>query len=163
MGRVGAPHGVRGALRVQPLSSDPGALLAHRQWWLRRPGGGDWRGYRLLAGREQPGALVVELEGIASREEAAALRGMEIGVPRDALPALGEDEYYEADLVGMAVMNRAGETLGEVAGFAASGAHPIVRVVADDATERLIPWVAPYIDRVDLAARRIDVDWPADF
>jgi 16S rRNA processing protein RimM len=79
------------------------------------------------------------------------------------LPALRNDEYYEADLVGMAVVNRAGETLGEVAGFAASGAHPIVRVVASDARERLIPWVSSYIDHVDADARRIEVDWPADF
>jgi 16S rRNA processing protein RimM len=163
MGRVGAPHGVRGAFRVQPLSSETSALLAHRQWWLRRPAGKDWQGYRLREGREQSGALVVELEGIASREDAAALRGMEVGVPRDALPALREDEHYEADLVGMSVVNRAGEKLGEVAGFAASGAHPIVRVVAGDARERLIPWVAPYIDQVDVDARRINVDWPADF
>jgi 16S rRNA processing protein RimM len=163
MGRVAAPHGVRGAFRVQPLSSEPSALLAHRQWWLRRPDGSDWHGYRLLKGREQSGALVVELEGIASRDDAVALRGMEVGVPRDALPALRNDEYYEADLVGMAVVNRAGETLGEVAGFAASGAHPIVRVVASDARERLIPWVSSYIDHVDADARRIEVDWPADF
>jgi 16S rRNA processing protein RimM len=163
MGRVAAPHGVRGALRVQPLSAEPSALLAHRQWWLRRPGGSDWRGYRLLQGREQSGALVVELEGIASRDDAGALRGMEVGVPRNELPALRDDEFYEADLVGMAVVNRAGETLGEIAGFAASGAHPIVRVVGSDARERLIPWVAPDIDGVDIGARRIDVDWPAEF
>jgi 16S rRNA processing protein RimM len=163
MGRVAAPHGVRGALRVKPVSGEPGALLAHGEWWLRPPGGTTWRGCRLLKGREQSGALVVELEGVVSREDAAALRGSEVGVPREALPALGEGEHYQADLVGMAVVNRAGETLGEVAGFAASGAHPIVRVVGSDARERLIPWVAAFIDHVDAHARRIDVDWPADF
>ena len=79
------------------------------------------------------------------------------------LPALAEDEYYQADLVGMTVVNRDGEVLGAVVDFVESGAHPIVRVAGQDGGERLIPWVAQYIDRVDVAARRIDVDWPADY
>jgi 16S rRNA processing protein RimM len=163
MGRVAAPHGVRGALRVQPFSAEPSALLDHVEWWVRPRAGGDWLLYRLAKGREQSGALVVELEGLGSRESAAALRGAEVGVPRDTLPVLAHDEHYEADLVGMAVVNRAGETLGEVVDFVTSGAHPIVRVAGRDGGERLIPWVTQYIDRVVADERRIDVDWPSDY
>ena len=79
------------------------------------------------------------------------------------LPALEEDEYYQADLVGMAVVNRDGCLLGTVADFVESGAHPIVRVVQQEGSERLIPWIEQYVDAVDVAQRRIDVDWPVDF
>ena len=164
MGRIAAPHGVRGAIKVQPHSADPSALLAHPQWWVRpHVARGDWVPYRVLEGRPQAGLLVATLEGVASREAAGALRGADVGLPRDWLPALADDEHYQADLVGMAVVNRSGERLGKVSGFAESGAHPIVRVTADDGAQRLIPWVAQYVDRVDVEARRIDVDWPADY
>ena len=165
MGRIAAPHGVRGAMRVQPHSADPAALLAHSQWWLRpRAARGEWVPYRVLEARRQAAGLVAVLEAIASREAAAALRGADVGVPRAWLPALADNEHYQADLIGMAVVNRSGELLGKVTEFVESGAHPILRVAAgDDGAERLIPWVAQYIDRVDVAAQRIDVDWPADY
>jgi len=91
------------------------------------------------------------------------LRGASIGVPHDQLPALAEDEHYQADLVGMTVVNRAGDVLGSVVDFVASGAHPIMRVAGQDGNARLIPWIDQYIDRVDVAAKRIDVDWLADY
>lgn len=162
MGRIASPHGVRGAVKVKPLSAHPASLLDHDEWWLRSRAGGHWAPYRVLSGREQAGILVVELSGIASRESAQGLRGADVGVPRASLPALGEDEHYQADLIGMAVVNRDGVALGVVTDFAESGAHPILRIAGDGGRERLIPWVTPYIDRVDATARRIDVDWPAD-
>ena len=161
MGRAGAPHGVRGAIRVRPESADPDALLAYGEWLLR-PRGGSWSAHRVRGARGHGDGLVVELEGIESREAAGAWRGAEIGVPRESLPALAEDEYYQADLVGVSVVNREGVALGKLREFVESGAHPIARVIGDDDVERLIPWVAHCIDRVDIAARRIDVDWPAD-
>ena len=161
MGRIAAPHGVRGAVRVTPLCADPASLLAQPQWWLH--GAAGWAPRQLRSGRERAGALVAELEGVGSRDDALALRGVEVGVPRERLPALAAGEHYQADVVGMAVVNRDGERLGEVAGFVESGAHPIVRVAGPGGAERLIPWVARYIDRVDASARRIDVDWPAGF
>lgn len=163
MGRVASPHGVRGALKVQPLSADPATLLGFAQWWLRDPDTLAWTPYRVAASRLQSGMIVAELEGTASREAAGVLRGAEIGVPRAALPALAQDEYYRSDLVGMTVVNRSGEVLGPVSDFVESGAHPIVRVAREGGGERLIPWVAQYVDGVDVAARRIEVDWPTDY
>ncbi|HJU23369.1 MAG TPA: ribosome maturation factor RimM [Casimicrobiaceae bacterium] len=161
MGRIGAPHGVRGAFRVRSESDDPTALAGHREWWLRARGG-EWGTFGLKSVRVQGDMLVAEVAGIETREAAAALRGGEVGVPRERLPAPGENEFYEADLVGMAVVNRERVPLGVLREFIASSAHPIARVVADDGAERLIPWVGAYIDRVDELARRIDVDWSAD-
>jgi 16S rRNA processing protein RimM len=63
----------------------------------------------------------------------------------------------------MTVVNRAGDLLGSVVDFVESGAHPIVRVAGQDGSERLIPWIDQYVDRVDVAAKRIDVDWPVDY
>ena len=163
MGRVASPHGVRGALKVQPLSADPASLLGFSQWWLRDPDAIAWTPYRVAASRLQSGMIVAELEGLASREAAGVLRGAEIGVPRVALPALAPDEYYRSDLVGMTVVNRSGEVLGPVSDFVESGAHPILRIARESGGERLIPWVAQYVDGVDVAARRIEVDWPADY
>jgi len=162
MGRVGAPHGVRGAFKVKPASADPAALVGYEEWWLRRRGSDAWAPQRVQEVRTQGEWLIAEVAGVASRDAAAALRGAEVGVPRERLPALAEDEYYQADLVGMAVVNRDGAALGALREFVESGAHPIARVVGGDGTERLIPWVAQYIDAVDVDARRIDVDWPVD-
>ena len=163
MGRVAAPHGVHGAVKVRPGSADPASLLDHRTWWLRALPQGTWAPYRVGAVRVHGAMLVAELEGVASRDAASALRGAEVGVPRESLPSLADGEYYQSDLVGMGVVNREGIALGRVTGFVESGAHPIVRVEDDGGIERLIPWVAPHIDGVDAAAGRIDVDWPAEY
>jgi 16S rRNA processing protein RimM len=163
MGRVAAPHGVRGAFRVLPLSEDPAALLDFPRWWLKIGDGGAWKPHVVASSRVHSGTIVAELDGLTTRDAAAALRGAMIGVPHDELPPLAEDEHYQSDPVGMAVVNRDGETLGTVVDFVESGAHPIVRVAREDGGERLIPWIALYIEGIDAQARRIDVDWPIDF
>jgi 16S rRNA processing protein RimM len=161
MGRVGAPYGVRGMVRVEPVSEDPLALVRHSVWRLRRRGGA-WSDYRVNGARAHAGALIAALEGIATREDAAALRGAEVGIDRTELPAPEEGELYWADLEGLDVANREHVTLGCVVGLMDNGAHAILRVRDGVGPERLIPWVPAYIDGVDLEARRIDVDWPAD-
>ena len=163
MGRIAAPHGVRGAFKVLPLSADPTSLLDFSQWWLRAHDTDAWTSHRVRATRVQSGMILAELDGVATREAAGALRGVSVGVPAELLPALAEDEFYQSDLVGMTVVNRSGDVLGPVVDFVESGAHPIVRVARAEGGERLIPWVAQYVDRVDVAARRIEVDWPADY
>jgi 16S rRNA processing protein RimM len=84
-------------------------------------------------------------------------------VPRAALPAAADNEIYWADLVGLAVVNREGVALGEVREVADFGAHPMLRVVDAGGVERLIPFVVAYVDSVDVAARRVDVDWQPDY
>jgi 16S rRNA processing protein RimM len=161
MGRIGAPHGVRGAFKVKPESADPGSLSAYPEWWLRH-GDDAWISHRVQAVREHGEWLVAEVSDVHSREAAGVLRGAAVGVPRASLPALADGEYYEADLVGTAVVNREGIELGRLQDFLVSGAHPIARLIGPDGVERLIPWVRQYIDNVDMAGRRINVDWPLD-
>jgi len=162
MGRVGGAYGVRGIVRVTPLSEDPQALVQHPRWWLQVREGTPWRAHRVSGARAHGAVLVATLDGVASREDAERLRGALVGVPRGELPALHEDELYWADLEGFDVVNADGAALGKVVGLMDNGAHAIVRVQAAGAAERLIPWVPAHVTRVDVAARRIDVDWPAD-
>jgi len=162
MGRIGGAYGVHGMVRVVPLSEDPLALASQPQWWLQVGREGEWRPRRVNEARAHGNALVASLEGVASREEAEGLRGAMVGVPRAALPPLQAGEIYWADLEGLGVVNREGVALGRVVELMDNGAHPILRVRADEGDERLIPWVPAHVDRVDVAAGRIDVDWPAD-
>jgi 16S rRNA processing protein RimM len=115
--------------------------------------------------RMHSGALLAELAGIATREDALSLRGGDIGVPRASLPAVKEGEIYWADLVGLDVVNAEGVALGTVCGVVEHGAHPLLRVTKSEvaAPERLIPYVPGIVVGVDLEARRIDVDWGEDF
>lgn len=161
MGRVAAPYGVKGWVKVVPLTADPETLLGHGQWWIRGRGK-EWQACALESGRMHGNTLLAQLSGMPDREAAAKYAGGDVGVARSALPAAREGEYYWADLVGLVVRNREGETLGRVAEVQEFGAHPVLRV-AGDGEVRLIPWVAAYIDAVDLAAGRIDVDWQKDY
>jgi 16S rRNA processing protein RimM len=162
MGRIAAPYGVKGWVKVLPLTAEPETLLAHPQWWVRRRDGA-WQAHTLESGRQHGATLLAQLSGLPDREAAATLSGAEIGVPRSALPAAGEDEYYWAELVGMAVVNREGIALGTVAAVEEFGAHPVLRVLGEDARSRLIPFVAAYVDGVDAGDRRIAVDWQPDY
>ena len=164
MGRIAAPYGVKGWLKVLPMTSGLDTLLSYPQWWLRPRGSNDaWRACELESGRVHGNTLLAQLAGLSDREAAAAYSGGEVGVARSALPKAGRDEIYWADLVGLAVVNRAGETLGQVTAVQDYGAHPVLRVVDSEGSERLIPFVSAYVDKVDAAANRIDVDWQKDY
>jgi 16S rRNA processing protein RimM len=164
MGWVRGAYGVHGMLHVQPVSEDPLALTRHPVWCLRAGPDGDWRRHAVGEVRAHGAALVAALDGIATREQAGALRGAEVGVARSALPALAPGQWYWADLEGLAVVNRDGVDLGKVVGLLDNGAHAVLRVRHDAVPgERLVPWVPAHVVEVDLPARRIEVDWPADF
>ena len=169
MGRIAAPYGVKGWVKVQPLTSEPEALLGYPQWWVRRRGSeGAWQAHTLESGRQHGATLLAQLSGLPDREAAALLAGAEIGVPRSALPPVAEDEFYWADLTGLTVVNREGVVLGEVAAVEDFGAHPVLRVIRPQDRPQaqgtlLIPFVEAYVDRVDAAAKRIEVDWQPDY
>ena len=165
LGEVSGAYGVHGSLRIRPYTQVPEALVGFANWWLR-PRGEGWRQVARRAVKMHSGALVVELEGVASREAAQALKGSEIGVARAELPAAAANEIYLEDLIGLAVVNREGVALGEVRGVTEHGAHPLLQVARPSGTtgpERLIPYVPAIVDRVDLGAGRIEVDWGADY
>jgi len=164
MGRVAAPYGVRGWMKVLPFTDAPEALLGFAAWRMTMRDEREAREFRLVEGRAHGGALVAKVEGIDSPEAAALLRGSTVEVARAALPEAGEDEVYLADLPGCAVVTTAGAALGTIEAVDDFGAHPVLRVApADGGALRLIPLVAAYVKAVDLAARVIEVEWEADY
>jgi 16S rRNA processing protein RimM len=165
VGRVVGAWGIQGGIKVQPFASDPQALFSTKRWYLRPPEGPGATPpplLRVVQAREHGGVVVASVQEVADRNAAEALKGARVFVARSSFPTAGADEYYWIDLIGCSVVNRDGVALGTVADLLDTGAHSVLRVTQGDA-ERLIPFVAAYIDSVDLAGRRIGVDWGLDF
>ena len=171
LGRIGAPFGLAGWVHVSSFTEPVEGLLQYREWTLRREGGERER-YRLLEGHPQGERLVARLESVGSRDAAALLTGAWVEIERAALPPTGDREYYRADLIGFEVHNLEGVRLGRVGYFidAPAGAVMVVenREEAADgqgAGSGAEHWVLAdpaHLRRVDLAAGRILVDWPAE-
>jgi len=163
MGRVVGPYGVRGWIKVAPFTEATGALAGYRTWWLMPREGLEGKPWQVESARAHADTVVAKLAGIDTPEAAAELKGSLVTVPRDALPALGDDEVYLGDLVGMTVVNRRGETLGKVESVDSFGAHPVMRVAEEGGAVRLVPFVDAFVDAVDREAGRVDVDWGLDY
>jgi 16S rRNA processing protein RimM len=159
MGRISAPFGVKGWVKVQPNTAATGNLLAYKTWWIGREGG--WREIAVAEARVQGRALVARLEGYDARDAAAGLRGTSVAVPRAALPRTQSGEYYWADLIGLAVVNGSAQALGRITGVLQTGANDVLVVAGE--RERLIPFIAEVIRDVDLAAGVMRVEWGADY
>lgn len=131
-------------------------LAAAPEWWL------DGTPYAVRETHLHSGALLAKLEGIDTPEQAKALRGRPVVIPR---PAAGEGQYYWSDLVGLAVVNTKGVRLGAVTRMFSNGAHDVMEVAeaGSDAQPRLLPFVPAYVNKVDLPERRIEVEWEADW
>ncbi len=159
LGRIGGPFGVQGWLRVQSFTDPPEGLLKFARWSLRI-GPRERAQRRLLEGRGQGKGLVVRLEGVSDREAAAALRGASIEIARSELPPPGRRQFYQADLIGLAVRNLEGVELGVVSHFIEAPASPVM--VVQGGAQRWIPAVPRHLRQVDLDAGWIVVDWPAE-
>lgn len=155
MGRVAGSYGVRGWVKVAPQAGVQENLAAAKEWWL------DDAPRRVEAARVHSATVVAKLEGIESREQALALKGRQVSVPRAALPAAGEGHYYLADLLGLEVVNTRGAVLGVVRQWLTNGPQDVMELAGDRV--RLVPWVAAVVKRVDLEAKRIEVQWEADW
>lgn len=165
LGRVVAPFGIQGWVKISPYGDDPMAWADMPQWWIAQdaeaPADG-WKAVSLNGCKEHGSGLIASFASHQDRNAAESLKGWFVGAPREALPTTEENEYYWADLTGLRVQNMAGEALGEVAGLMSTGAHDVLRV-ADADTERLIPFVAAYVADVDLEQGLIRVDWQKDW
>jgi 16S rRNA processing protein RimM len=158
LGFVGAPFGVRGWIKLRSHTDPPERLLEHRS--LRIGQGSVWQSYRIEASGRSGGALTVKLAGIEDRDQAQALRGAQVCVPRSELPQRDDRDFYRADLIGCDVVNLEGVMLGKVQHFIETPAQ--VLMVVRGTQEFWIPAVAQHLRRVDLPERRLVVDWNAD-
>jgi 16S rRNA processing protein RimM len=152
MGRVAGSYGVRGWIKVQRPEA---ALPACSKWWI---GGAE---YAVEEAKAHSGTLLAKLAGIGSREAALKLKGATVSVPRAELPEAGEGHYYLADLVGLEVVNGSGVALGVVKRLFSNGAQDVMELAGN--RTRLLPWVPAVVKRVDLSARRVEVEWQADW
>ena len=159
MGRIVAPYGVKGWVRVQPFTQQPHALLDYAEWLLGNDG--TWVPRVVQEARVHGASVVARLAEAADREHALALRGLRIAVRRERLPEVRANEYYWADLIDLAVVNTEGVEFGTVARVFETGANDVL--VVDGERERLLPFISPVIRQVDIAGGRIVVDWDADF
>jgi 16S rRNA processing protein RimM len=158
LGRVGAPFGVRGWLKVQSYTDPPEGIVNYGVWDLAREGSLGTR--TLLDWKPAGGQIAVRLEGVDSREAAQALTGALVRVTRDELPPAAPGQYYWDDLVGLDAVNRDGVSLGRVSGVLDLPAHPVL--VLRGERERLVPLVAERLVAVDLGAGRMTLDWHPD-
>lgn len=156
MGRVRAPHGLKGWIKIQPFTQEIEGLLDYPEWWLGA--NGQWQQYRIAESAVHGSIVVARLEGFADRDAAAALRGSDVAVPRDVMPENREGEFYWNDLLGMEVSDRKAAKLGVVAKFLETGANPVIVVMRDN-KEFLVPFIEGVIVNVDLKARQLVVDW----
>lgn len=179
VGRVLGAWGIKGGIRVQPFSKDPEALLSAKRWFIRPPEGlGAKLGVlsfppslRVTHSKVHGDSVVATAQQLPDRNAAEAMQGARIFISRSNFPSAGDGEFYWIDLIGLAVVNRQGEALGTVTDLIDTGAHSVLRLRRPDAvegasleaSERLIPFVAAFIDDVSLAELRITVDWGLDF
>jgi 16S rRNA processing protein RimM len=149
-GRVAGSYGVRGWVRV--VVDEPEVLARQKVWRLRDAE------YAVRETKEHSGTLLAKLEGIDNPEQAKALKGQAVQIPR---PEAGKGRYYWTDLVGLEVVNEQGVVLGVVKQMSSNGAHDVMEVAGD--RTRLLPFVPAYVRQVDLQSRRIEVEWEADW
>ena len=176
VGRVGDAWGIKGWFKVVSHSATPEALFSSKRWYLlpTERGVKTFAGTKLLRvmeAKEHSGGIVAQAHAVEGRDAAEALRGARIFVARTSFPTAATDEYYWVDLIGLDVVNREGVALGQVKELLATGAQTVLVIgyqALDEAgvsqeLERMVPFVAVYVDKVDLPARRITVDWQPDY
>ena len=171
VGRIADAWGIKGWFKVLPHSASPEALFSSRRWYLlpSERGPKTFTGpvlLRIREAKEHSDSVVATAQEVDDRTGAEALKGARIFVARSSFPTPGEDEYYWVDLIGLEVVNREGVALGQVKDLLSTGPQTVlvIEYQADgQPAERMIPFVAAYVDTVDLPGRRIIVDWQPDY
>jgi 16S rRNA processing protein RimM len=177
VGRVIGAWGLKGGIRVKAYARDPKALFSSKRWFIQPtevPGPNPPPLpplLRIILSKTQGDDVVATAHELPDRNAAEAMKGARVFIARSSFPTAGDGEYYWIDLIGLSVVNREGEALGEVIDLLDTGAHSVLRLRRPDAApdtqqaeaERLIPFVAAFIDNVSLDQRRITVDWGLDY
>ena len=154
--RIGAAHGVRGAVKLWTFTEDPLAVKAYGPL-VTKDGA---RQFEVTSAREAKGHLVATLKGVATREEAERLNGIELYVAREKLPDTDEDEYYHADLIGLVAVNAVNEPLGRVIAIHNFGAGDIIEIAPPHGATMLLPFTNAVVPTVDLENGRVVIVLP---
>lgn len=159
IGRIAGLFGVQGWVKIFSHTRPREAIIGYSPWLVNIDG--DWREFAVEDGRVQGKGVVTKLAGVDNRDEASRLIGADIAMKSSKLPALSKGEYYWAQLVGLEVINLAGERFGKVDRLFETGANDVL--VVRNGKERWLPATANVIREVDFAAGVMRVDWDADF
>lgn len=165
LGKITSVHGVRGEVKIYSFTDPIDNLLDYSHWTLKRDG--EVRQMDLVSGRLQGKVLVARLKGLDDREVARELAGFEICIPRAQLPNLDDGEFYWHQLVGLKVIDTQGQLFGRIDHLLETGSNDVIVVKpcpgSLDDRERLLPYTEQCVQRIDLAAGEMQVDWDADF
>jgi 16S rRNA processing protein RimM len=156
--RIGAAHGVRGAVKLWTFTEDPLAVKAYGPLTTRDGA----RQFEVTHVREAKDHLVATFKGVASREDAERLNGIELYIAREKLPETDDDEYYHADLIGLAAVNAANEPLGRVVAIHNFGAGDIIEIAPPHGSTMLLPFTNAVVPTVDLKGGRVVIELPRE-
>lgn len=156
--KIGAAHGVRGEVRLWPFTEDP--LAVTRYGALETKDGA--RTLEVTSARVAKDHLVARIKGVETRDDAEALNNVELYISRDRLPATGQDEFYHADLIGLAAVTTGGETLGRVIAVHNFGAGDIIEVAPPHGTTLLFPFTNAVVPQVDVAGGTLTINPPQE-
>ena len=154
IGAVAGAHGVRGNVRIKPFTDAPEDVAAYGP--VTDAGGA--RAFELSLVGESGGTVIARLSGIADRDAAEALKGLRLHVPRERLPAPGEDEFYHADLIGLRVVDSEGRAAGTVHALHDFGAGDLIEIRRPSRRLVLLPFTQTAVPHIDLAAGEVTVD-----
>ena len=172
MGRIVAPYGIFGWLKIQPSTETIDSLLDYPEWWLGRddnsaqPGirNTPWQKFKVEKAKVHTDMLLVKLQGIEDRDTALSFKSKHVAVPREQFPEPDEGEYYWSDLIGLNVTNQQNVEFGQITEVFETGANDVIVVKdAGDGRERLIPFIDQVVIEVNLADKKMLVDWDAEF
>jgi len=159
LGVVGAPHGVRGLVRIKSFTEDPMAIASYGA--LSDETG--TKAYRVEALSVVKDAVLARIEGVADRTAAEAVRGVRLYVERERLPATGEREWYEADLIGLSAVGRDGRDWGKVLAFHDFGAGRTMEVSGGSTSRNsvVVPFTDAAVPEIDVEGGKVVIDPPA--
>ncbi|MCF6305218.1 MAG: ribosome maturation factor RimM [Rhodobacteraceae bacterium] len=157
VGAVSGAFGVRGEVRIKSFCADPAAIGGYSPLFTQN----GKISYDIELTRTVKGGFAAKLGGLSNKEDADAMRGTRLYVPRDRLPSLPDDEYYHSDLIGLEVVDTGGASCGKVTAVHDHGAGDILEISAANLKEpALLPFTLESVPTVDLAAKRIVIDPP---
>jgi 16S rRNA processing protein RimM len=158
LGAVTGAFGVRGEVRLKSFCAQPQAIADYGPLWSED----GTRRFAITLTGQVPQGFSARLSGVGTREAADALRGTRLYADRQSLPRTAEDEFYHADLIGLAAIDTGGADLGRVAAVLNHGASDILEIRGPGETVLLVPFTRAAVPTVDLAARRIVIDPPGE-
>jgi 16S rRNA processing protein RimM len=156
--QIGAPHGVRGEVRLWTFTADPGAVTQYGP--LESEDGK--RTFEIEKVRPAKGHLVVRLRGVADRDAAERLTNIKLFVPRERLPEIEADEFYHADLVGLRVEDKNGNEIGAVIAVHNFGAGDLLEIQPPEGGAMLLPFTETVVPNVDIKGGRVVVVLPEE-